>query len=337
MAPSNMDIYEQVADMIIEEDFIAPPKTPAFLKVLSLQLTRAEAKLALQVRTTGGTLSELAERTGLKEERLKKALLTMADKGTIWYDFGDDPVYKVIKTAAPGFSETGLWGGVRYSYTVELGKALNEMMKSWAGEKLAKLGFPFAPVWPAVDALPEGADPSHNIAEVIKDEGHWAVAACPCRLSHWLADPGGDHCEHMLESCIITGDESRWAVKHGHARELTYPEVVDVLQECNKNGLVHTLNIQNNICNCCNDCCGIFEAHGKCDGSFLPSPYILKVDDEACDGCNKCAERCPVDALEVDVEAETVCLEEKLCFGCGVCVTSCKPDCLSLVTRPEAA
>jgi len=336
MAESNMDIYEQVADMIIEEDVVPPPKTPAFLKILSLQLTRAEATLALQVRTTGGTLSELAERTGVKPARLEKALLKMADKGTIYYEPGDDPVYRVVKTAAPGFTETGLWGGIRYPYTVELAKALHEMVKEWGSETLAKLGFAFAPVWAAVDALPEGADPEHNLAEAIRDAGHWSVGACPCRLSHWIADPG-NHCEHILESCIITGAESEWAVKHGMARELTYDGVVELMRELNRNGLVHTLNIQGNICNCCTDCCGIFSADASCDGSFIPSPYIAQLDDEKCDGCNKCAEKCPVNAIEVDQEEESAFLQQDRCFGCGICVTSCKPNCFILTSRPAAA
>jgi hypothetical protein len=66
MSESKLEIFEQVVDMIIEEDPAAPPKTPAFIKILSLQLTRAEADLALKVRTTGGTLDELVERTGIK-------------------------------------------------------------------------------------------------------------------------------------------------------------------------------------------------------------------------------------------------------------------------------
>ena len=336
MSESNLEIFEQVADMIIEEDPAAPPKTPAFIKILSLQLTRAEADLALKVRTTGGTLDELVERTEIKPARLKKALLAMADKGTIYYDAGEDPVYRVVKTAAPGFSETGLWGGIRFPYTIELAKALNEFVRSWGEEKLAKLGFAFAPVWAAVNTLPEDAKPSENLAEAIKNEGHWSVSACPCRLSQWVADPG-NHCEHMLETCIHTGDQSRWAVKHGMARELSYDEVVEVLEQCNQNGLVHTLNIQNCICNCCSDCCGIFIAHDRCGKAFVPSAFVAEADDEECDGCNKCAERCPVNAIEVDERAETVFLDQELCVGCGICVTACKPDCLSLARRAVAA
>ena len=70
MSEKNLEIYEQVADMIMEVDPIGGPKTPAFIRLLSLQLTEAEARLALKITTTGGTLDEIAERSGMKKEKL---------------------------------------------------------------------------------------------------------------------------------------------------------------------------------------------------------------------------------------------------------------------------
>jgi Pyruvate/2-oxoacid:ferredoxin oxidoreductase delta subunit len=336
MTDKNMEIYEQVADMLIAEDIMAGPKTPAFLKLLSLQLTEAEARLALHIRTTGATLAELAEKTRIKKEKLEKMLYTMADKGTVYYELGDDPTFRVVKMAAPGFTETGLWGGIKYPFTVELAKTINEVLKEWGEEKLCKLGFPFAPVWAAVNTLLDDADPSQNLAEVVKNEGHWSVSACPCRLSQWIADPG-NHCDHMLDTCIHTGELSRWAVKHGIARELTYEELVELLKQCNENGLVHTLNIQNCICNCCNDCCPIFHGQKRGHKVFVPSPFVPQVDEESCNGCNKCVERCPVNAIKADELEEYVSVDYDTCIGCGVCVSACKPSFMSLTRRPIAA
>lgn len=338
MTDSKADVYEQVADMIIEEDNGGPTKTPAFLKLLSLQFTKEEARIALKLRTTGCKLNEIAALTGYSPEKMHKKLMAMADKGTVWYDSSSDPVYRVVKTAAPGFSETGLWGGVRYPYSIELGKALRDMAGSWATGKLAKIPVPWAPVWAAIEALPEDADASHSIAEALKKEDYWSVSSCPCRLSHWIADPG-NHCEHMLESCIMTGDESRWAVKHGMARELTYEECIEVIKACNRNGLVSTLNIQNNVCNCCNDCCVIFAADAACEGhsAFVPSPYLAQGDDDKCNACGICVDRCPVHAITVDKEEKTVSVSKETCFGCGVCVLECKPASLQLTLREQAS
>lgn len=326
------DVYQQLADMIDEEDVVGIQKTPAVLKVLSLQFTPEEARLALQVHLTGAKLDEIAERSGIKKEKLKKLLNTMADKGTMFIEPGkEDPTYKVVGASAPGLTETGLWGNIKYPFTVELGKALYPVLKEWSEEKLCKLGFPFAPVWAGILALPDDVQPSENLAEVIRDAGHWSVSPCPCRLSHWLVDPG-NHCEHILETCIHTGDLSRWAVEHGMARELSYDEVVELLRECNRDGLVHTLDINSVICNCCDDCCAIFHGHKLGAPTFIPSHFMAQVDEETCNACKTCAERCPVGAIEVD---DFSSVNQDICLGCGVCVPTCKTKSMKLVRRPQ--
>lgn len=325
------DVYQQLADMIDEEDVVGIQKTPAVLKVLSLQFTPEEARLALQVHLAGAKLDEIAERSGIKKKKLKKLLNTMADKGTMFIEPGkEDPTYKVVGASAPGLTETGLWGNIKYPFTVELGKALHQVLKEWSEEKLCKLGFPFAPVWAGTLALPDDVQPSENLAEVIRDAGHWSVSPCPCRLSHWLVDPG-NHCEHILETCIHTGDLSRWAVEHGMARELSYDEVVELLRECNRDGLVHTLEINSVICNCCDDCCAIFHGHKLGAPTFIPSPFMAQVDEETCNACKTCAERCPVGAIEVD---DFSSVNQDICLGCGVCVPTCKTKSMRLVRRP---
>jgi Pyruvate/2-oxoacid:ferredoxin oxidoreductase delta subunit/DNA-binding MarR family transcriptional regulator len=327
------EVFQKLADMIDEEDVVGMQKTPAFLKLLSLQFTPEEARLALHVHLTGAKLDEIAERSGIKREKLKKMLNTMADKGTVFIEPGkDDPTYKVVGSSAPGFTETGLWGNIKYPYTVELGKVMHQVLKEWSEEKLCKLGFPFSPVWAGALALPDDVQPSENLAEVIRDAGHWSVSPCPCRLSHWLSDPG-NHCEHILETCIHTGDLSRWAVEHGMARELSYDEVVELLRECNRDGLVHTLDINSVICNCCDDCCAIFHGYKLGAPTFIPTHFMAEVDEETCNACNTCAERCPVDAIEVD---EVASVNQNICLGCGVCVPTCKTKSIKLVRRPQS-
>ena len=327
---STKDVYEDLAEMEETEDVIGIPKTEAFLKVLRLQFTPEEAKLALQIRFTGGRLDELSQKTGIDTDRLKNMLMTMADKGTIFYDPGeDDPVYRVVGSAAPGLVETGLWGNIKRPYTVELGKALYEMLKEWSSRKLCTLGFPFAPVWGGLLALPNDALPSENLAEVIKEADHWSTSPCPCRLSHWLVDPG-NHCEHILDTCIHTGALSRWTVKHGLSRKLTYEETVELLRKCNEDGLVSTLNINGCICNCCEDCCAIFYGHNSGTPVFVASPFVAQADEEVCNACHTCADRCPVNAIEVD---EYAIVDADKCLGCGVCVPSCDVAAISLARR----
>jgi ferredoxin len=335
---ANGDVFEQVADMIVEEDFISGPKTPAFLEIMRLQFTETEARLALHIRTTGGTLTQLVERTKIKKDKLEKMLYTMADKGTVYYDSGPDPVFKIVRMAGPGWVETGIWGGIKHAKSVRIAKAINQVMKDWTIEKMCKIGFPYTIVWPGAGTLPADADPAYNLAEATRNAGAWSVSLCPCRLSHWITEPG-DHCEHMLETCIQTGDLSRWTVKHGMARALSYEEFAALLEKCNQDGLVLTGGFHNTICNCCNDCCTLFYGQNQGHQVLIPAPFLAQVDEESCNGCNNCVPPCPVSAITAGQDGEVyVSVSAEKCIGCGVCVSACTAGFMHLVshTRPQA-
>jgi hypothetical protein len=181
---SGKDIYEELVKMEETEDIIGIPKAEAFSRVLHLQFTPEEAGLAVQIHLTGGTVDELSQKTGLGKYRLKNMLMTMADNGTIFYDPAeDDPVYRVVGSAAPGLIETGLWGNINRPYTVELGKALYEVVQEYY-VVWRKLGFPFAPVWGGAAALPEYALSSENLAEGIKGAEHCGACLHAPAASH---------------------------------------------------------------------------------------------------------------------------------------------------------
>jgi electron transport complex protein RnfB len=326
------DIYQQLAEMIDREDVVGGPVTPALLRLIKLQFTPKDADLAVKITLTGGTLDELSDRLAMDKHKLSQKLLAMADKGTIIYDPADEnPVYRCVGMTAGGLTETGMWGGIRFPFSVQLGKELNQLSRDHAEGALAKLGFPFTPVWAGMLALPDDALPEENLAEAVKDAGHWSVSLCPCRTSRALVTPE-DTCEHMMQTCVHTGPLSRWAVKHGMARELTYDELVELLKKCNQDGLVHTINIYGLICNCCEDCCAIFHTYKMGVPTFIPSPFVAQPDEEECTACGTCAERCPVNAIRVD---EYAIVDQDKCLGCGACVPTCQTESIKLVRRPK--
>jgi Pyruvate/2-oxoacid:ferredoxin oxidoreductase delta subunit len=328
------NVYLELAEMVDKNDVAGLPTTPAMLKVLSLQFTPDEARLAIQIGLTGGTLSELSAKTGIDKAKLKKTLETMAYKGTMWIDPDkEDPVYRVLGATAPGLIETGIWGNIRFSYDVELGKALYQAIFDHARDHLCKLGFPFAPVLPNPWALPNDALPSENLVETLRKQDHISVSACPCRLSHFLADPS-NHCQHPVETCIHYGNVSRWSVKYGMARRITVDEAVELLRKCNLDGLVHTVDINGCICNCCTDCCLMFRGmHELGTKTLIPSPFLPQIDREKCNACALCVDVCPVGAMQVDDVAEA---KSDLCIGCGVCVPRCDAHAIEFVRRAPA-
>lgn len=328
---SETDVYTELAQMIGEEDVVGMPPTPAFLDVLRIQFTPEEAEMALKIRLSGGTLDELSERLGIGKNKLHDRFMAMADKGIIIYDPAEeDPIYKCVGMTAGGLTETGVWGGIRFPYTVKLGQAIHHMMKDHNELALAKLGFPYTPVWAAEVALPEDAQPEEDLTRAIKEAGHWSVSPCPCRISRALVTPE-DPCNHMLTTCVHTGALSRWAVKHGMAQELTYDEMLKLLRKCNEDGLVHTINIFGQICNCCEDCCGIFDTYKMGAPAFIVSPFMAQIDQKACIACGTCADRCPINAITMNHVAD---VDQDKCLGCGVCVPKCAEDAVKLIRRP---
>ncbi|MBL7084656.1 MAG: 4Fe-4S binding protein [Candidatus Omnitrophica bacterium] len=53
----------------------------------------------------------------------------------------------------------------------------------------------------------------------------------------------------------------------------------------------------------------------------------VKINLEKCDGCGKCVEVCPVDAIKVEKEKAVVNDE---CVDCGTCVEECPNKAISL-------
>lgn len=327
------NVYQRLANMLDQ----LPPgisQTPSIMEVLRLQYTPIEADLAVKVGLKGVKLDQVQERTGIEKNKLRKMLNTMADKGTMWISpRKEDPNYRALGIGGPGLIETGAWGNVRFPHSVELMKAMKKFQYEWATRGLPALGFPMSRVWPATVALPDDAEPSENVAELIKQAGYWSVSTCSCRLPHWIADPG-NHCQHLLETCLLLGDMGRWAVEHGMAREITCDRAVELLRKCNEDGLVHTYDPNWAICNCCADCCVFFVSLRETGAAVLQrSDFVAKVNRETCTACHTCADRCPVDAIEIE---EYAMVDDNRCLGCGVCVPTCSTESVALARRSQA-
>ncbi len=181
--------------------------------------------------------------------------------------------------------------------------------------------------------------PYDDAREMVEEGKSFQVMDCICRKEARILGKG---CDHTLENCLlISSDEDAFDLFYW-GRSITKQEALEIVENAEKEGLVHTtLNYANdsmrNLCNCCS--CACFQLHiiNNLDqlNGLARSQFNAQIDSALCDQEGACAEACPVDAISEGENAYCVDLER--CIGCGVCVTACPTHAVSMVLKPEDA
>ncbi len=182
-------------------------------------------------------------------------------------------------------------------------------------------------------------------SEVVKTSKTIGVGLCYCR--HKMQHVG-KACDAPLEICMMLNAAAESLVRHGVARRVDAAEGLDLLQQARDRRLVqfgeNARERVSYICNCCGCCCEALIAARRF-GLLHPlhtTNFILAIDQAACNGCGKCVEACPVEALSLvsandpkKPRKKASRLDEGACLGCGVCVGACPENGLRLASRPE--
>ena len=181
--------------------------------------------------------------------------------------------------------------------------------------------------------------------EVIKRAAHRGVGICYCRHKmHHL----GRACEAPQEICMTFNNTAASLIKHGCARSIEQEECLDLLQVAYEHNLVQFgENVReevNFICNCCGCCCEAMIAARRFAilNPVHTTNFIPVVTESDCNGCGKCVNACPVEAMTlvssnnpVKPKMKVAKLDEDICLGCGVCVRTCSKDSIYLKSRPS--
>jgi electron transport complex protein RnfB len=177
-----------------------------------------------------------------------------------------------------------------------------------------------------------------DIRQIVDNlEGQIAVANCVCRQGR---DVAGLSCHHtgLRETCFIFGATAQQHLDLGLARLISKREAFEILTKAEEAGLVlqpENVERPHYICCCCGDCCGILTTLKKFPRpvEFYASNHRASVDQEHCNACEACVDRCQLAAITVVDGIARVDLDR--CIGCGNCVVSCTVHAIHLGKKDE--
>ena len=341
--------YARLVDRLNRFPQGAPPGE-TLNKILRLLFTEGEADLVASLPIKPFTAPDAARAWSLSEVDARRTLERLAGRG-ILLDIDDHgrSVY-VLPPPMAGFFEFSMMrvrGDVDQKVLSELFyQYLNveeDFIKALFVRGETQLGRMFVheasvPAELAVEVLDY-----ERASEVVTTATHRAVGLCYCRhkMSHL-----GRACAAPLDVCMTFNNTAASLIKHGIARSIDAGEGLEMLRAAGERRLVQFgENVRtrvNFICNCCGCCCEAMLAARRF-GFLNPvhtTNFMPQVDAERCNGCTRCVDACPVEAMGL-VSAndpahrrrKTARLDERLCLGCGICVKACDRQAVRLTAR----
>jgi ferredoxin len=162
-------------------------------------------------------------------------------------------------------------------------------------------------------------------------KGPFAKMNCICRQGKELL---GEPCRQtkLRENCLTMDVAAQVMVERGPASFISREEMLQLLDEADKEGLV--LQPENTkkplfVCCCCGCCCGVLGAAKLFPrpADYFSATYCAEVSTENCTHCGTCETRCQMDAIS---NGDVTRVDETRCIGCALCVTTCPSGAMRL-------
>jgi ferredoxin len=344
--------YRSLVDRLNRAAQGAPPSELLY-SILRMLFSEKEAGLVALLPLKPFTVAQAAKIWQVPEAEARKVLEGLADRAILLdTEAPDGSVHYVLPPPMAGFFEFSLMrvqgdldqkvlAELFYQYiTVE-----EDFIRELFTEGQTQLGRTFV----QESALP--AEPTLEVmdyeraSEVIRNASHRGVSLCYCRHKAMHAKAA---CDAEMDICMTFNTTGQALTRHGFARPIDVEEGLDLLQQAQEQNLVQFgENVQhrvNFICNCCGCCCEAMIAQRRF-GLLNPihtTNYLPEIDRDLCNGCTKCVQVCPVEAMGMvsandarHPKRRLAKLDEEMCLGCGVCVRSCSREAIELQARDE--
>lgn len=349
-------------------DIIMMPKNKVSMEILKIWYTDEDVKILTAgpfraVQIDRYTIDEYSEHTGIPHETVKETFERLSHRGLLfWFDdYKDDHKRKyMIPPLFPGLVEY---------YLISPNNSIDERREFLRKfHNLQEMGFTIGAdsgfsVFRVVPAANPGLDKRlipvgkalekeksqilayQDVRQIIKAAGKYenniAILPCTCRTMAMMQKTAPD-CKASVENCMTFGAPARFSVEEGIGKFVSEEECLEILERCEKEGLIHctqnTTDKHGFICNCCTCCCGIFNTaiEQNLMGLFQKSDYVPVVDHDACSKCKKCIKYCKFNAVmyhmgeKEDKSQDRVLIREDVCIGCGVCASNCPTEAIYL-------
>jgi len=329
----------------------APPSDLLF-RILEVLFSEREAALVAQLPIRPFTAARAAAIWRVPEAEAAAVLDTLADRAVL-LDYESDGVRRwVLPPPMAGFFEFSMMrlrGDVDQKLLAELFYQYVTVEDDFVRELFTigetQLGRAFVDERALPPELSLHVLDYERASEVVRTTAPMGVSLCYCRHK---AQHVGRACDAPLDICMTFGATADSLIRHSFARRVDVAEGLDLLAEARGRRLVQFgENVRSEvsfICNCCGCCCEAMIAarrFGMLDPVHTTN-FIPHVGAELCNGCGKCVNVCPVEAMTLvsandpqKPRKRKATINEEICLGCGVCTRVCPTDGLWLVPRAE--
>ena len=328
----------------------APPSELLF-QILRVLFTEEEAGLVALLPIRPFTAAHAAQIWKMPEDTSLSILNRLADRGMLLdLEHPDGTRTFVLPPPMAGFFEFSMMrvgNGYDQKLLAELFHQYLNVEEDFVRELFAGGETQLGRVFVNEGALPENAlqvMDYERASEVIRTASHIGIGTCYCR--HKMAHLG-KACQAPMEICMTFNGTAGSLIRHRVARRVDASEGLDLLAQALDGNLVQFgENVRDQvgfICNCCGCCCEAMLAAKRFAvlNPIATTNHLPEVEAEACNGCGKCVEVCPVEAMSLvssgdphHPKRKKARLDESICLGCGVCVRACSRRALRL--RPRA-